>query len=74
MMRLESILYFYKKETSLKDYVPFISDYIRSKASSEFVIKNNFDRYPNMQKNYQKVCQELTWFYNNFSNYFITNP
>ena len=53
--KLEYVVYSYKKDTSLLDFVPFISDFIREQTSSEFVMKNNFDRYGNMQNNYRNV-------------------
>lgn len=56
---LESVLLSYKRESSLKDYVPFISDFVRGLSKDKFLTKNNFDRYPNMQKNYNKVCSVL---------------
>jgi len=54
---LEFVLSSYKKETSLKDFVPFISTYIRSLCGSKFLKKNNFDRYPNMLRHKNQVCQ-----------------
>jgi DNA gyrase subunit A len=53
--KLEYVLSHYKKDSSLYDYVPFISDYIRSRTSSSFIAKNNFDRYGSMEKNYKQV-------------------
>ena len=55
--KLELINLLYKKDASLKDRVPFISDFIRNMAHSEFISKNNFDLYENMSKNYQKMSQ-----------------
>ncbi len=57
--KLELILYNYKKDFSLSDYVPFIADYIRNITSSEFVSKNKFDRYSGMKKNYGQVTESL---------------
>ena len=57
--KLEMILLMYKKEYSSKDYVPFISDFVRNLSHSEFIMKNNFDRYGNMSKNYSRVCELL---------------
>jgi DNA gyrase subunit A len=53
---LELTILLYKKDYSSKDFVPFLSDFVRNLSSSEFIVKNNFDRYGNMEKNYQKVC------------------
>ncbi len=57
--KLEFIALNYKKDYSITDYVPFISDFIRSLSSHTFIMRNNFDRYPLMEKNYQKICQIL---------------
>lgn len=57
---LEFVLSTYQKDYSTTDYVPFISDFIRSLAGysgEEFVMKHNFDRYGNMSKNYGKISQ-----------------
>jgi len=57
--KLEYVVYNYKKDSSLFDYVPFISDYIRSRSDSSFVKKNNFDRYLNMENKYKQVSSIL---------------
>ena len=57
--KLEFILVNYKKSTTLTDFVPFISDFIRSLSHNEFIMKNNFDRYDSIHKNYKSVCQIL---------------
>ena len=57
--KLEFVFYSYKKDSSLFDYVPFISDYIRNQTSSEFIMKNNFDRYGNMGNKYEKISTIL---------------
>ena len=53
--KIEFVLLNYKKESSLTDFVPFISDFVRNKCDSSFISKNNFDRYENMNNNYQTV-------------------
>ena len=53
--KLEFCLYNYKKDSSLSDFVPFISDFVRGLSHNEFIMKNNFDRYGNMKENYQRV-------------------
>ncbi len=56
--KLEFALLLYKKEYSSKDFVPFLSDFIRRLAKysdNEFVVKHNFDRYSNMRQNYQRI-------------------
>ena len=57
--KLEYVLTHYQKDSSLYDFVPFISDYIRSRTSSSFIAKNNFDRYGGMEKNYKQVSSIL---------------
>jgi len=57
--KLEFVLLSYKKDYSTTDYVPFVSDFVRSLSHNEFIAKNNFDRYGNMEQNYQKVCSIL---------------
>jgi DNA gyrase subunit A len=54
--KLEYVVHTYRKDSSLFDYVPFLSDYIRSKTNSNFVTKNNFDRYTSMENNYKRVA------------------
>ncbi|MBI4148294.1 DNA gyrase subunit A [Candidatus Woesearchaeota archaeon] len=54
---MEFVILHYKKESSLYDYVPFISDYIRQQVGHvEFIDKHNFDRYGSMRENYQQVA------------------
>ena len=49
------------KEYSSSDFIPFISGYVRSILSSsygshrQFALKNNFDRYQNLDRNGEKV-------------------
>ena len=57
--KLEYVVHHYAKDSSLTDFVPFISDFIRKKTSSEFVLKHNFDRYSSMAQNYGTVCMDL---------------
>ena len=40
------------KEFSATDFIPYLSEFIRTTViSSSFVAKNNFDRYPYLNKN-----------------------
>jgi len=57
--KLEFVVLNYKKNYSNTDYVPFISDFVRKISQNSFIIKNNFDRYSNMQENYKQICQIL---------------
>ncbi len=56
---LEYTVFTYKKKASNSDFVPFVSDYIRGFVYSEFIDKNNFDQYENMENNYQSVSSIL---------------
>ena len=40
---------------SMKNYVPFITDYIRGKYKSKFLEKHNFDRYNKYEENREKI-------------------
>lgn len=74
--KLELVILNYKEESSLKDYVPFITDFVRNLVNSRFIKVNNFDRYGNMRQNYQKVCQilkeETGMDYTSMFEYFLT--
>src|SRR3989338_4180072 len=54
------------KEYSSSDYVPFLSQYVRSVLSDtygsdrQFTLKNNFDRYPNLERNGESVISTIT--------------
>ncbi|MBU2104691.1 MAG: hypothetical protein KKF67_02870 [Nanoarchaeota archaeon] len=37
---------------SKNDFIPFLNDYLRNKYKKEFIVKNNFDRYNSLTKNY----------------------
>ena len=43
---------------SMKNYVPFITEYIRDKYKSKFLEKHNFDRYNKYEENKEKI-QEI---------------
>src|SRR5581483_10707301 len=65
--RLASVIACHYKEYSATDYVPFISDFSRShlnpkmrfRNGREFVLKNNFDRYANLEKHTSQVVATL---------------
>ena len=57
--KLEFVLLTYKKEASLYDFVPFVSDFVRRFGYSDFIAANNFDRYENMEKNHKEVSSIL---------------
>ena len=52
-----------KKDFSISDYIPFVADFTRLFSSGstdgEFINKNNFDRWPNLKKNSQRVITAL---------------
>ena len=58
-VKLEFIVLNYKKDYSASDYVPFISDFVRSLSRDNFIVKNNFDRYSSMGEKYKKINQIL---------------
>ncbi len=74
--KLEFVVYNYKKNTSISDYVPFVSDFIRGLTNSEFINRHNFDRYGNMNNNYRKISsillQETEIDYNPLFEYLLT--
>jgi DNA gyrase subunit A len=39
------------------DFIPFLNDYLRLKYPLTFIIKNNFDRYNSLKKNYSKLLK-----------------
>ncbi len=41
------------------DYIPYLNAYLRKNYPSQFIIKNNFDRYNNLEKNYSKLLKIL---------------
>ena len=42
-----------------KDYIPFLSDYIRSVANSSYLKRYNIDRYERIDKNLEKILSEI---------------
>jgi DNA gyrase subunit A len=42
---------------SKTDFIPYLSEYLRSKYNIPFFKKNNFDRYNNLKKNYAKLIK-----------------
>jgi len=45
------------KRMSKNDFVPYLSDYFRTKYSEQFIMKNNFDRYNLLKKNYEQLVK-----------------
>ncbi len=39
------------------DYIPYLNKYLRENYSGEFINKNNFDRYNNLEKNYSRLVK-----------------
>ena len=42
---------------SKNDFIPYLSDYFRNKYSGQFIMKNNFDRYNLLRKNYNQIIK-----------------
>ena len=42
---------------SKTDFIPFLNKYLRNKYKKEFIQKNNFDRYNNLEKNHKKLIK-----------------
>ncbi|MBU4284448.1 MAG: hypothetical protein KJ968_05035, partial [Nanoarchaeota archaeon] len=40
---------------SKTDFIPHLNNYLRNKYKTQFIIKNNFDRYNNLEKNYSRL-------------------
>ena len=45
------------KRMSKNDYIPFLSEYLRSKYNDPFINRNNFDRYNNLKEKYEKITK-----------------
>lgn len=41
------------------DYIPYLNAYLRKNYPSQFILKNNFDRYNHLEKNYPKLIKIL---------------
>ena len=55
---LKELVEWYEKHdtgVSMKNYVPFITEYIRGKYKSKFLEKHNFDRYNKYQENREEI-------------------
>ncbi len=42
---------------SKTDFIPYLNKYLRKKYKKEFILKNNFDRYNNLEKNYNRLIK-----------------
>ncbi|MEA3515093.1 MAG: DNA gyrase subunit A [Nanoarchaeota archaeon] len=42
---------------SKTDFIPYLNSYLRKRYKTEFVQKNNFDRYNNLEKNYNRLIK-----------------
>ncbi|MBY9002046.1 MAG: hypothetical protein KGD64_14095, partial [Candidatus Heimdallarchaeota archaeon] len=42
---------------SKNDFIPFLSTYFRDKYGSDFLLKNNFDRYNKLKQNYETIYE-----------------
>ncbi len=52
---LKSIISINLARLSKTDFIPFLNDYLRLKYDSRLIIKNNFDRYNSLTKNYSSL-------------------
>jgi len=57
--KLEKIEDINDERMSKNDFVPFINEYLRSKYNTEFINKNNFDRYNKLRNNYDKLITNI---------------
>jgi len=44
---------------SKTDFIPYLNIYLRKKYNTEFIQKNNFDRYNNLEKNYNRLIKVI---------------
>ncbi|MDO8740320.1 MAG: DNA gyrase subunit A [Candidatus Woesearchaeota archaeon] len=56
---LKSIERINPSRLSKTDFVPFLNDYLRNKYASEFILRNNFDRYNSLTKNYSVLVRVI---------------
>lgn len=60
---LKELIEWYKEHDtgiSMKNYVPFITDYIRGKYKSKFLEKHNFDRYNKYEENREEIKENVS--------------
>ncbi|MBU0470718.1 MAG: DNA gyrase subunit A [Nanoarchaeota archaeon] len=55
------------------DFIPHLNTYLRKNYPSQFVIKNNFDRYNNLEKNHSKLLKLLKPADQNLINWLLEN-
>ena len=51
---------------SMKNYVPFITEYIRGKYKSKFLEKHNFDRYNKYEENKEKIEEIVSYLWKTY--------
>ena len=44
---------------SKSDWIPYLNNYLRENYKNEFILKHNFDRYNNLEKNYRRLSRLL---------------
>ena len=57
--KLEYVLLHYQKDQSLTDKIPFLAEYIRSRTSSHFIQRHNFDRYSSLEKHQEEILTQI---------------
>ncbi|MFH1565033.1 MAG: DNA gyrase subunit A [bacterium] len=46
-----------RQRMSRTDWIPYLNDYLRLNYNNSFIQRNNFDRYNNLEKNYDKLIK-----------------
>jgi len=60
---LKELIEWYKEHDtgiSMRNYVPFITEYIRGKYKSKFLEKHNFDRYNKYEENREEIKENVS--------------
>ncbi|MFW5846793.1 MAG: DNA gyrase subunit A [Nanoarchaeota archaeon] len=70
---LEKIKQLNTSRLSKQDFIPFLNDYLRRKYKKDFVIKNNFDRYNSLKKNYKNLVKIIDKKDKNFIDWILKN-
>ena len=57
--RISKIAELNDSRMSKTDFIPYLADYLRENYHGEFIKKNNFDRYNNLEENHQQLTGHL---------------
>ncbi len=55
--KLKEIVKINSRRLRKNDFIPFLNDYLRYKYNFSFILRNNFDRYNSLEKNYSKLIK-----------------